>query len=150
MALDPNEIGYFITQVGLSAASFGVAQSDINAIGTALFTTFGYKCSPPVTVVPSQGPQLESICVDATCQLDPHANCGLYDNYNGTSPEPATASSCMTSTMTSTSMCPTATCTTATKTMTVTVTTTAKKPKQTQCWCHDKPAKGDKSAMCDA
>lgn len=103
MALDPYEIGYFITQVGLSAASFGVAQSDINVVANALFSLFSYKCSPPATVVPSQGAVLESICVDVTCPADPNAMCGLYDNMNGTSPEPATASSCLTSSMTSTS-----------------------------------------------
>ncbi|KAK0247078.1 hypothetical protein LTR01_008949 [Friedmanniomyces endolithicus] len=47
MALDPYEIGYFITQVGLSAASFGVAQSDITDVASALFSLFSYKCEPP-------------------------------------------------------------------------------------------------------
>ncbi|KAK0832527.1 hypothetical protein LTS02_018246, partial [Friedmanniomyces endolithicus] len=75
MALDPDEIGYFITQVGLSAASFGVASSDINAVANALFSLFSYKCSPPFTVVPAQGKVLDSICVDVTCPADPNAIC---------------------------------------------------------------------------
>ncbi|KAK1044441.1 hypothetical protein LTS16_007276 [Friedmanniomyces endolithicus] len=82
MALDPYEIGYFITQVGLSAASFGVAQSDITDVTSALFSLFSYKCEPPVTVVPAQGPVLDSICVDVTCPAAPNAMCGLYDNMN--------------------------------------------------------------------
>ncbi|KAK0307676.1 hypothetical protein LTR91_004963 [Friedmanniomyces endolithicus] len=147
MALDPYEIGYFITQVGLSAASFGVAQSDINIVASALFSLFSYKCEPPVTVVPAQGPVLDSICVDVTCPAAPNAMCGLYDNMNGTSPSPATASSCLTGTMTSTSMsnsmstsmatsCPTQTGKAYTKTETFTKTVTVtKKPHQTHVWC---------------
>ncbi len=147
MGLDPYEIGYFITQVGLSAASFGVAQSDITDVASALFSLFSYKCEPPVTVVPAQGPVLDSICVDVTCPAAPNAMCGLYDNMNGTSPSPATASSCLTGTMTSTSMsnsmstsrstsCPTQTGEVYTKTeiFTKTVTVT-KKPYQSHVWC---------------
>ena len=36
MVLTPAENGYFIQQVALAAASFGVAQSDIMAVGMAL------------------------------------------------------------------------------------------------------------------
>jgi hypothetical protein len=63
MALDAFQVGYFITQVGLSAASFGVATADIEAMGMALMDLFGYKCAPPATVVPAQGPQLQSVCI---------------------------------------------------------------------------------------
>src|SRR5271163_1287309 len=42
-------------QVGLSAASFGVAQADVEAVGMSLNNLFGYKCARPATVVPSQG-----------------------------------------------------------------------------------------------
>ncbi|KAK0864038.1 hypothetical protein LTR87_015945 [Friedmanniomyces endolithicus] len=109
MALDPYEIGYFITQVGLSAASFGVAQSDITDVTSALFSLFSYKCEPPVTVVPAQGPVLDSICVDVTCPAAPNAMCGLYDNMNGKAY-------------------------TKTEIFTKTVTVT-KKPHQTHVWC---------------
>ncbi|KAI9817381.1 MAG: hypothetical protein M1832_004688 [Thelocarpon impressellum] len=89
MDLSPYELGYFITQVGLSAASFGVAEEDVSAVGTALSTLFGYRCSPPTTVVPAQGPQLQSMCGEVdTCPLDPNATCSLADN-NGTSVAPA-------------------------------------------------------------
>jgi hypothetical protein len=63
MALDAFQVGYFITQVGLSAASFGVATADVEAVGKALMDLFGHKCAPPATVVPSQGPQLQSVCI---------------------------------------------------------------------------------------
>ena len=62
MALDTFQVGYFITQVGLSAASFGVSSSDVEAVGMALQSLFGFKCAPSTTIVPSQGPQLQSVC----------------------------------------------------------------------------------------
>jgi hypothetical protein len=75
MVLDPNQMAYFITQVGLAAASFGVAESDITAVATALTKLFDYRCSPKTTVIPAQGPDFQSICTDQTCPLDPNANC---------------------------------------------------------------------------
>lgn len=92
MSLDPNEIGYFISQVGAAAASFGVASSDITIVAGALMKYFGYRCTPPETIV--SGPQLDSICVDPACPLDPMADCHLYPWW-GVSPSPKTASQCM-------------------------------------------------------
>ena len=40
MALDAFQVGYFITQVGLSAVSFGVAQADVEAVGMSLNNLF--------------------------------------------------------------------------------------------------------------
>jgi hypothetical protein len=79
MDLSYAEVTYFIEQVALSAMSFGVAKDDLTAVGTALMSTFGYRCEPPVTVVPAQGPQLQSICIDDTCPLSPNATCSSYD-----------------------------------------------------------------------
>ena len=94
MALSENQIGYFITQVGLAATSLGVSTSDAAAVGASLTKLFNYKCIAPEIVVPDQGPQLNSICLAESCPLAPmNATCGLYDNMNGTSPQPATASS---------------------------------------------------------
>ncbi|KAI9840744.1 MAG: hypothetical protein M1838_003928 [Thelocarpon superellum] len=90
MALDPFEVGYFITQVGLSAASFGVATEDVTTVGEALGKLFDYRCSPPTTVIPSQGPQLQSICTDKQCPLSPNATCSLESN-NGVAVAPANA-----------------------------------------------------------
>ncbi len=78
MALDQYQVGYFIQQVGLSAASFGVATEDVTAVGMALTKLFDYKCAPPTTVVPVQGAQLQAICIADTCPLSPNATCSSY------------------------------------------------------------------------
>lgn len=78
MDLSSAEVGYFIEQVGLSAASFGVASADVTAVGDALTTFFDYRCSPPTTIVPSQGAQLQSICLNSDCPLAPNATCDAY------------------------------------------------------------------------
>lgn len=79
MALDPYQMGYFITQVGLAAASFGVATEDVTAVGMALNQLFGYRCAPETPVVPSQGPQLQSMCIVEACPISPNATCDAYD-----------------------------------------------------------------------
>ena len=91
MALSSAQIGYFVTQVGLSAASFGVAQSDIAIVGTALEKLFGYRCSPPTTVIAAQGAQLQSICTDTTCPRDPKPMCSAYPDKSGASRQPYVA-----------------------------------------------------------
>ena len=67
--------GYFIQQIALAAQSFGVASSDITAVGTLLNNVFNYRCTPPATVIPSAGPVLQSICIAPSCPLAPNANC---------------------------------------------------------------------------
>lgn len=67
MALGVYEVAYFIEQVGLSAASFGVATEDVTAVGMALNSLFGYRCAPPTTVIKEQGPQLQAICIEVSC-----------------------------------------------------------------------------------
>lgn len=64
MGLGAFEFGYFIEQVGLAAASFGVADADVTAVGMALNSLFGYKCAPAATVVPAQGDALQAICIE--------------------------------------------------------------------------------------
>jgi hypothetical protein len=90
MQLGNSEITYFIQQVGMSAASFGVATEDVTAVGTALTNAFGFRCEPPMTIIPAQGAQLQSICVDSTCPLSPGAVCA---SYNGTIAKPGNATS---------------------------------------------------------
>jgi hypothetical protein len=63
MALDAYQVQYFIEQVGLSAASFGVATEDVEAVGHALQGLFGVKCAPKTSVAPSWTPELQSICI---------------------------------------------------------------------------------------
>ena len=87
MNLDPYQVGYFITQVGLSAASFGVTKEDVTIVGEALSKTFGYKCEPPAVVVKAQDAQLQSICQADSCPLSPNDTCSAY----GTSVEPKVA-----------------------------------------------------------
>ncbi|KAI0537885.1 hypothetical protein GGR58DRAFT_526945 [Xylaria digitata] len=92
MALDPNEVGYFITQVGLAASSFGVADSDVQAVGAALISLFGYRCAPLTTVIESQGPQLQAICIDDACPLAEEGTCDSYDPVVEPSSTPSSGS----------------------------------------------------------
>ncbi|KAF7719076.1 Uncharacterized protein PECH_000260 [Penicillium ucsense] len=87
MVLDPYQMGYFIEQVALSAASFGVAESDIMAVGEALGSLFNYRCEPKKTVIKAQGPQWQSICTDQSCPLADNATCSAYEMV----PQPAVA-----------------------------------------------------------
>ena len=78
MNLSKPEMDYFITQVGLSAASFGAATSDVEAVGMALNDTFNMRCSPPTVVIPAQGSQLQAICINPDCPLASGAVCAQY------------------------------------------------------------------------
>lgn len=102
MRLNPYEMGYFITQVGLSAASFGVTKEDVTQVGEALSKLFNHRCSPPTTIVKAQGEKLQSICTDPTCPLAENAMCGLYDEKI-MDPANATSSSAASSASTSAS-----------------------------------------------
>lgn len=75
MVLDPYQMGYFIEQVAYSAASFGVAKADIEAVGYALNDLFDYRCAPKTAVIPAQGPQYQSICTDKSCPLANNHTC---------------------------------------------------------------------------
>jgi hypothetical protein len=79
MNLSKPEVDYFITQVGLSAASFGVATSDVLAVGTALNDTFNMRCSAPTVVIPDQGAQLQAICINPDCPLANNSVCAQYE-----------------------------------------------------------------------
>ncbi|KAF1826780.1 uncharacterized protein K489DRAFT_312469 [Dissoconium aciculare CBS 342.82] len=78
MALDPKEVGYFISQVGMAAASFGVADADVKIVGEALNKAFGYKCSPAAAIPASASPKPQAICIDESCPLAANATCSLY------------------------------------------------------------------------
>ena len=79
MNLSKPEMDYFITQVGLSAASFGVATADVMAVGMALNDTFNQRCSAPAAVIPAQGPQLQAICINPDCPIATSAVCAQYE-----------------------------------------------------------------------
>lgn len=78
MDLGPNQLGYFIEQVALSAQSFGVAEADLAAVGEALGTLFGHRCAPNATAIAAQGPQQQSICTADDCPAAPGAVCDQY------------------------------------------------------------------------
>ncbi|KAG6013902.1 hypothetical protein E4U43_007066 [Claviceps pusilla] len=79
MDLGKPEMDYFITQVGLAAASFGVAKDDITAVADALNKLFNRACSPPATVIKSQGEHLQAICIDqSSCLKADNPQCDKY------------------------------------------------------------------------
>lgn len=82
MDLSIYEVSYFVQQVGLSAASFGVATDDVEYVGKALMNLFGYKCAPPMTVIPAQGAQLQSICTGKDCPIAANSTCASYQNVS--------------------------------------------------------------------
>jgi hypothetical protein len=92
MDLTPAEVGYFNTQVGLAASSFGVSTEDVTAVAASLNKLFGYRCSPPTVVIPEMGATLNSICQAEECPLDAMATCAAYPS-GGKVPEPTPATS---------------------------------------------------------
>ncbi|KAG9243684.1 hypothetical protein BJ878DRAFT_543038 [Calycina marina] len=92
MDLSSAEVGYFISQVAASAASFGVATADLMVVGTALNSLFGYKCSPEAVVIASQPAALQAICIGENCPLSLDANCDAYGNTDALEPTTAVAS----------------------------------------------------------
>ncbi|KAL2213034.1 hypothetical protein CC79DRAFT_1315901 [Sarocladium strictum] len=79
MDLNKAEMDYFITQVGMSAASFGVADSDVKAVGESLNKLFNVRCAPATEVIKGQGAELQSICIAEDCPLAEKATCDKYD-----------------------------------------------------------------------
>lgn len=109
MDLNLAEMTYFIQQVGMSAASFGVAESDVKAVGEALNKLFNVRCAPPTEVIKGQGQQLQSICINEdTCPLAQNAVCDKYDK--AVEPQSAAAGNSTSMTMSgSMTMAPTGT-----------------------------------------
>jgi len=77
MNLGSAQNGYFITQVALSAKSFGVTDQDVALVGTALTNLFEYKCSQPISLQGQLPKALQSICVADDCQLDKNPMCPI-------------------------------------------------------------------------
>ncbi|BFZ58724.1 hypothetical protein PYCC9005_005789 [Savitreella phatthalungensis] len=69
---------YFIQQVALAASSFGVAQSDIAVVGSALNSLFNVRCGPNVSVPMSAAAAPQSICITPDCALAANASCAAY------------------------------------------------------------------------
>jgi len=102
MGLDAAQMGYFIQQVGLAAASFGVTNDDVTAVGMALTNAFDQKCSAAASIPPSAPPALQAICIASNCPQAMNATCSAYGNAtapavaNATLAGNATSSSGMT------------------------------------------------------
>lgn len=89
MALDPNELGYFIEQVGLAAKTVGISDTEANTITSSMSRNLNYRCLPPVAVIPGGPVGPQSMCTDSTCDLANNAVCSAYDYPGGISPRPA-------------------------------------------------------------
>jgi hypothetical protein len=106
MDLNYAQVTYFVEQVGMAAASFGVATADIDAVAMSLNSVFNVQCGPPTTLIKSEGPELESICIDPkTCPMAVNATCSKY--ATPMMPKMANTSASMTSMMPSGTMMPT-------------------------------------------
>ena len=86
MSLDPNEVGYFISQVGAAAASFGVSAADVQTVAGLLSATFNVACAPAQALVNGDS-EFQSICDHKDCPKAPNAVCYKYEHY-GFFPEP--------------------------------------------------------------
>jgi hypothetical protein len=75
MDLSAEEVSYFITQVGLSASSFGIATKDVTAVGNALNKFFGYKCASAESIIPTAPAELQAICIANDCPTASNATC---------------------------------------------------------------------------
>lgn len=84
MNLSANEMGYFISQVGLAASSFGVTDDDVSTVATALNSLFNLKCLPATAVVTTE-PELQSICIGDGCTLASPSDCAAYTASSTTS-----------------------------------------------------------------
>lgn len=82
MNLGEAELSYFITQVALTAKSFGVADADITTVGMALNGLFGMKCSAPAAVGMGAAVQPQAICIASGCPQATSAVCSAYDATN--------------------------------------------------------------------
>lgn len=89
MSLSPDELGYFIQQVGGAALVVGLTQDEANNITTKMSTSLTFRCRPPASLSPGGPAGPQSICTDKDCPLAPNADCSAYDFDNGTSPDPA-------------------------------------------------------------
>lgn len=84
MNLSSNQMGYFISQVGLAASSFGVSDADVSTVATALNSLFNQKCLPAAAVVSTEA-ELQSICIGEGCTLASPSDCSAYSTLSTSS-----------------------------------------------------------------
>ena len=106
MNLNHAEMTYFINQVGMAAASFGVTEDDAKTVGETLNKVFNVRCAPPMEVIKGQGKELQSICIAEDCPEAENATCDDYDKAVEPKPVNGTMTMAPTGTM---SMEPTST-----------------------------------------
>jgi len=88
MNLGPEEVGYFINQIGLSLLSMGVDDADVAMSNTTFDGLFNYRCLPPYELIKTQGSQKgqgaqnSSICQRSDCPIAPN-NPMCPDNQPG-------------------------------------------------------------------
>ncbi|RAR13447.1 hypothetical protein DDE83_003178 [Stemphylium lycopersici] len=81
MQLGYHQVGYFIDQLSLAAAHFGVSIQDVDTFRTSLNSRFNLRCAPAVPLGNSSPPELLSICQNPTCPLAvPVSDCAAYEN----------------------------------------------------------------------
>lgn len=71
MNLGPEDVGYFITQIGLSLSSMGVTDEDVAISNSTFDRLFNYRCLPPYDLIKNQGAQSSSICQRSDCPIAP-------------------------------------------------------------------------------
>ena len=97
MDLDSAQVTYFVNQVGLAAASFGVAKEDITAAADAINSLFNVKCAAPMAVLKDAKAELQSICVADDCMQAKNATCDKYEKQS--MPSKASSMASMSGTM---------------------------------------------------
>ena len=87
-ALNPDELGYFIEQVGLASQSVGLTLNEATSVTNNMNEGFAYRCKPVSALVAGGIPGPQSVCTDSSCPLAPNYDCSAYDFNNGTSTPP--------------------------------------------------------------
>lgn len=90
MSLDRTQINYHNEQFRLAALSLGFTRADATTLFNVLQYFFNAKCLPASTQVAANGPQLHSVCTDATCPSRKYSDCTPYPN-GGVFPDPGPA-----------------------------------------------------------
>jgi hypothetical protein len=81
MGITAEQNDYFINQVGLSAASFGVTAADVTTIYNYLDDTYNTRCAPPLTASDGVPAYLigtnPSICTADSCPMAMDSTCAV-------------------------------------------------------------------------
>ena len=78
MYLGPDEVGYFIEQIGLACSSFGFSDDDVDEAVDTFNRKFNVRCHPAEVIVAHQGSQNNSICQAPECDLADNGICPAF------------------------------------------------------------------------